>query len=93
MYPVAVAADGVARLWDCGSAKAISDLANLGTVINGCALGVSPEQVHQKNTSNTLYMYTTYTVHVYSVLCVYSQNTCTRYHVKSTRNLGSPLRF
>jgi len=69
MYLVAVAADGVARLWDCGSAKGISDLANLGTVINGCALGVSPEQIHQKNSNGDYCNICTY-IHVYSVLCV-----------------------
>ena len=55
MYPVAVAADGVAKLWDCGSAKCISDLANLGTAINCCTLGVFPEQVHQQNITGKYY--------------------------------------
>jgi len=40
---VAVASDGLAKLWDCGSSKCLSDLISLNTTINSCSLGTSFE--------------------------------------------------
>ena len=41
---LAVASDGLAKLWDCGSSKCLSDLISLNTAINTCSLGISHEQ-------------------------------------------------
>ena len=41
---IAVASDGMAKLWDCGDSKCLSDLVRLNTAINSCSLGTSHDQ-------------------------------------------------